>query len=112
MGKKTKHERKEDKDKRKQDPMQTIVKRCAREQIWSTTKFLDDDMINKMKIEKNEGYENSIVGMLMNRCMKDDLEPVLRLQFWRNYSRTVKDELNKMKTNCMKQIKMEVRNGM
>lgn len=111
MGPKSKEERKREKEENKKDPMQVLVKACAREQIWTTTKFLDNDTINKMRIENHDGYGNSVVGTLLKHCRRDDLDPVLKLQFWRKYSRTVKDELNKMKTNCMKQIKNEVKNG-
>ena len=111
IGPKSKSDRKKEREANKKDPMQVLVKACAREQIWTTTKFLDDATINRMRIEKHDGYDNSVVGKLLKHCRRDDLDPVLQLQFWRKYSRTVKDELNKMKTNCMKQIKNEVKNG-
>lgn len=95
----------------KKDPYIHLIKACTREEIWPMTKFLDDEMISKMKMEDHPRFKNSAIGKLLKRCMLEDLEPIARLQFWKRYSQTVKEELNKMKTNCCKQMKIDVKNG-
>lgn len=102
---------KKDGDENDEDPYLHLVKRCSREEIWPTTKFLDEESINKMKMGNHDGFKKSVIGLLLKRCMLEQLEPLGRLQFWKRYSKSVKEELNKMKTNTCKNIKMDVKNG-
>lgn len=107
----TKVHKQSEKEKIKHDQYLPLVKRCVREQIWSTTKFLDDETINKMRVENHPAFSQSVVGLLLERCRMTHIDPAQRLQFWQRYSKTVKEELSKMKTNCTKSIKEDLKNG-
>ena len=84
-----------------------LVKKCIRDQIWTTNKFLSDLSIKAMKIE-NKTNPNTILNILLRYTRKDSLSNLDRLKFWKKYSGDVQQGLNSLKTMCTRSIKEEV----
>ena len=89
---------------------ESLVRKCIRNQIWITNKFLSDLSIKAMKIE-NRDNPNTVLNILINYTRKNELNDLERLKFWKKYSGMVQHDLNNIKTICTRSIKEEVMIG-
>ena len=87
-----------------------LVKKCIRDEIWTTNKFLSDLSIKAMKIE-NKTNPNTLLNILLRYTRKGSLSNLDRLKFWKKYSGDVQQGLNSLKTMCTRSIKEEVMIG-
>ena len=87
-----------------------LVKKCIRNDIWTSNKFLSDLSIKAMKVE-NRDNPNSVLNILLNFTRKTDLSDLERLKFWKKYSGVVQQDLNNIKTICSRSIKDEIMTG-
>ena len=88
-----------------------LVKKCVRNVIWNSNKFLSDLSIKAMKIE-NRDNPRSVLNILLDYTRKTELSNLDRLKFWKKYSVTVQQDLNNIKTICTRSIKEEIMSGM
>ena len=87
-----------------------LVKKCIRNDIWASNKFLSDLSIKAMKVE-NRDNPNSVLNILLNFTRKTNLTDLERLKFWKKYSGVVQQDLNNIKTICARSIKDEILAG-
>ena len=88
----------------------TLVKRCIKQVIWSSNKFLTDHTIKNMCITDRDN-PNTIINVLINFTRKTNLSNAHRFRFWKKYSTIVQKELNTLKTVCTRQIKDKLMAG-
>ena len=89
---------------------ESLVRKCIRNQIWCTNKFITDNTIKHMKIE-NRTNPKSILNILLHFTQKDNLNNIDRLKFWKKYGPVVQLEVNVLKTICTRAIKDEMMIG-
>ena len=87
-----------------------LVKKCIRNVIWTSNKFLSDLSIKATKIE-NHDNPKSVLNILINFTRKSELNDLDRLRFWKKYSGIVQQDLNNIKTICTRSIKEEIISG-
>ena len=87
-----------------------LVKKCIRNDIWASNKFLSDLSIKAIKVE-NRDNPNSVLNILLNFTRKTNLTDLERLKFWKKYSGVVQQGLNNIKTICTRSIKDEIMAG-
>ena len=88
----------------------TLVKRCIKQVIWSSNKFLTDHTIKNMCITDRDN-PNTIINVLINFTRKTNLSNAHRFRFWKKYATIVQKELNTLKTVCTRQIKDKLMAG-
>ena len=89
---------------------ETLVRKCIKNEIWATNKFVTDNTIKKMNI-KNRTNTRSVLNILLKHTRKEALDDIKRLRFWKRYGPMVQTEINVMKTICTRSIKDEIMIG-
>ena len=87
-----------------------LVKKCIKQTIWHTCKFLTHTSIKGMKTE-DRSNDNSLLNILLKYVRKQDINNIERLKFWTKYGWQVQKEINVMKTIVTKSIKDEIMAG-
>ena len=89
---------------------ESLVRKCIRNQIWATNKFVTDNTIKHMKIE-NRSNPKSVLNILLKYTRKQNLGNLGRLKFWKKYGGVVQLEVNVQKTVTSRAIKDELMIG-
>ena len=89
---------------------ESLVRKCIRNQIWCNNKFVLDNTIKNMKIE-NKTNPKSVLNILLRFTQKETLNSLNRLKFWKRYGPMVQQEINLLKTICLRAIKDEIMIG-
>ena len=92
------------------DATTLLVRKCIKNEIWSTNKFITDNTIKCMKIG-NRTNPKSVLNILLKHTRKDNLSDIDRLKFWKKYGPLVQIEINVMKTITTRHIKEELMLG-
>ena len=87
-----------------------LIRKCIKEEVWTTNKFLSNLSIQTMKID-NRRNPNTVLNILLNYTRKNDLTNLERYKFWKKYSGLVQHDLNNIKTICTRNIKEEMMLG-
>ena len=86
------------------DATETMVKKCIKQQIWSTTKFVTDITIKSMNCQ-DRSNPNTLLNILLTFTRKNNLSDVHRFRFWKKYGSMVQKELNVLKTITTRSIR-------
>ena len=89
---------------------ESLVRKCIRNEIWATNKFVTDNTIKHMKIE-NRSNPKSVLNILLKYTRKQNLDNLERLKFWKKYGGAVQLEVNVLKTITSRAIKDELMIG-
>lgn len=89
---------------------ESLVRKCIRNEIWATNKFVTDNTIKHMKIE-NRSNPKSVLNILLKYTRKQNLDNLERLKFWKKYGVAVQLEVNVLKTITSRAIKDELMIG-
>ena len=89
---------------------ETLVRKCIKNEIWRTNKFMTDTTVKHMKID-NRTNSRSVLNVLLKYTRKNNFNNLDRLRFWKKYSALVQHDLNLLKTVCTKGIKDEIMIG-
>ena len=92
------------------DATKTLVRKCIKNEIWRTNKFMTDTTVKHMKID-NRTNSRSVLNVLLKYTRKNNFNNLIRLRFWKKYSALVQHDLNLLKTVCTKGIKDEIMIG-
>ena len=92
------------------DATKTLVRKCIKNEIWRTNKFMTDTTVKHMKID-NRTNSRSVLNVLLKYTRKNNFNNLDRLRFWKKYSALVQHDLNVLKTVCTKGIKDEIMIG-
>lgn len=90
-----------------------IVKKCAREKIWGNCKFLTDEVIRQIEVEKMDKVENGgVLDILLRETGRKKLDSVTEMvYFWKVYSSVLQKELNRIKSQVHSKIRDHMLKG-
>lgn len=94
------------------DATTTLVKKCTRDVIWGTTKFLTDESMYKVNAMGCDEFDGSIIGLLLKTTKYMATSRIKKLDFWRKYGPVVQRELNEIKSNRARAMKETIIRGM
>lgn len=91
----------------------SMVKKCVKDLIWPSNKFLLDSQLQAYNITEDikvleDGGGNmqlGILGILLKFTKKINVQYSEKVLFWKVYSPLVQKELNELKTNCARKIR-------
>ena len=95
----------------KVEMIDNIVKLCTRESVWPVVKFLTEGAVNEISRKVRTGWKNGILGMLLKRAGRENLDFVGRFHFWMVYSPTVEREIKNMRSGLAKALRDNLYKG-
>lgn len=82
-----------------------LVRKCAKDDIWTNTKFLTDVSMQRVDAMNCTASDGSIVGRLFRMTNFKTEDNTKKVAFWRIYGPVVQRELNESKSNRARVVK-------